>query len=61
MIMDGVRVGNKKPDMTIAKSYPVGDISGNGSPHVADANKTVTGGSGVYGMPLMSEAAKKAK
>ena len=50
-----MRVGNKKPAMTIVKtvktdSQPV---------HVATANKTVTGGEKVHGMPLMSAAAAK--
>lgn len=59
--MDGVRTGNKKADLTIVKTYDVGPISGNGAPHKADANRTIIGGAPVYGMPLMSAAAEKAK
>lgn len=57
-----MRVGNKKPDMSVNKTVKTGNIKGgNNSPHHADANKTVTGGKGVHGMPLMSAAAAKQK
>lgn len=57
-----MRTGNKKPEMSVNKSVKTGVIKGgNNSPHTADGNKTVTGGSGVHGMPLMSAAAAKAK
>ncbi len=55
-----MRVGNKKPAMTVTKTVKTGTItSGNNSAHTATANKTVTGGKGVHGMPLMSAAAAK--
>jgi hypothetical protein len=57
-----MRVGNKKPDMAVNKTIKTGTItSGNNSAHTATANKTVTGGKGVHGMPLMSAAASKQK
>jgi hypothetical protein len=57
-----MRVGNKKPAMSVNKTVKAGkDTSGNNSAHSATANKTVTGGQGVHGMPLMSAAAAKAK
>lgn len=57
-----MRTGNKKAAMSVNKSVKTGTIKGgNNAPHKADANKTVTGGQGVHGMPLMSAAAAKAK
>jgi hypothetical protein len=57
-----MRVGNKKPAMAVTKTVKTGtDKSSNCAPHVATGNKTVTGGTGVHGMPLMSAAAPKAK
>jgi hypothetical protein len=57
-----MRVGNKTPAMTVNKTVKTGtDKSSNCSPHVATGNKTVTGGTAVHGMPLMSAAAPKAK
>ncbi len=58
-----MRVGNKKPAMTVKTSVSVGKPSKTEdvSAHVADANKTVTGGKLVHGMALMSAAAAKAK
>jgi len=58
-----MRVGNKKPAMTVKTTVQVGKPSQteDTSPHVADGNKTVSGGQGVYGMPLMSAAAAKVK
>jgi hypothetical protein len=57
-----MRVGNKKPAMSVSKTVKTGTItSGNNSAHTATANKTVTGGQGVHGMPLMSAAAAKQK
>ena len=57
-----MRVGNKKPAMSVTKTVKTGtEKSGNNSAHVATGNKTVTGGQGVHGMPLMSAAAAKAK
>ena len=56
-----MRVGNKKPSMTVKTSVSVGKPSKteDASAHTATANKTATGGSGVHGMPLMSAAAAK--
>ena len=57
-----MRVGNKKPDMSVNKTVKTGeDKSSNTSAHVATGNKTVTGGQSVHGMPLMSAAAAKVK
>lgn len=56
-----MRVGNKKPAMTVKTPVKVGAISGTPAPHTATANRTVTGGQAVYGMPLMSAAAAKVK
>lgn len=57
-----MRVGNKKPAMTVNKTVSVGKPSSseNTSPHVATGNKTVTGGKTVHGMALFSAAAGKA-
>lgn len=57
-----MRVGNKKPAMTVSKTVNTGkETGGNTSQHTAGANKTVSGGKGVHGMPLMSAAAAKQK
>lgn len=58
-----MRVGNKKPAMTIKTSVSVGKPSKteNASAHTTSGNKTTTGGQSVHGMPLMSAAAAKAK
>lgn len=57
-----MRVGNKKPSMAVNKTVKTGNItSGNNSAHIATGNKTVSGGKGVHGMPLMSAAAAKQK
>lgn len=57
-----MRVGNKKPAMSVTKTVKTGDIkSGNNSAHVATGSKVVNGGQGVHGMPLMSAAAAKVK
>jgi len=57
-----MRVGNKKPAMSVNKTVKTGTItSGNMNAHTATANKTVTGGKSVHGMPLMSAAAAKQK
>jgi hypothetical protein len=58
-----MRVGNKKPAMTVKTTVPVGKPSKteDTSPHVTTGSKTVVGGQGVYGMPLMSAAATKVK
>ena len=57
-----MRVGNKKPAMSVNKTMKTGvDKSSDTSKHTASGNKTVSGGRGVHGMPLMSAAAAKAK
>lgn len=58
-----MRVGNKKPAMSVKKTMSVGKPSKTEDvkPHTADANKTVTGGKLVHGMALMSAASMKAK
>lgn len=58
-----MRVGNKKPAMSVNKTVSVGKPSKteDASAHTADANKTVTGGKLVHGMALMSVAAQKVK
>jgi hypothetical protein len=57
-----MRVGNKKPAMSVTKTVKTGtDKSGNTSAHVATGSKNVIGGTAVHGMPLMSAAAPKAK
>lgn len=60
---NGIRVGNKKPSMTIDKSVSVGkpSVTEDCNPHNPTGSRTVTGGQPVYGMPLMSAAATKAK
>lgn len=58
-----MRVGNKKPAMAVNKTVSTGKPSKteNCSPHNPTGSKTVSGGQGVHGMPLMSAAAAKAK
>lgn len=58
-----MRVGNKKPAMTVKTTVSVGKPSKteDAKAHTANGNKTVSGGKGVYGMPLMSAAAAKVK
>jgi len=60
---NGIRVGNKKPSMTIDKSIDAGkpSVTENVTPHTTSGSRTVMGGQPVYGMPLMSAAAAKAK
>jgi hypothetical protein len=59
----GIRVGNKKPSMTVDKSVSAGkpSVTEDFTPHNPTGSRTVTGGQPVYGMPLMSAAASKAK
>lgn len=52
-----MRVGNKKPAMTIKTSVKTDSQPA----HTTSGNKTTTGGKGVHGMPLMSAAAAKVK
>lgn len=57
-----MRVGNKKPAMSVTKTVKTGEIKGgNNNAHVATGSKNVIGGASVHGMPLMSAAAPKAK
>ena len=58
-----MRVGNKKPAMTVKTTVSVGKPSKteDTSAHTTSGNKNVIGGQGVYGMPLMSAAAAKVK
>ena len=58
-----IRVGPKKPSMSINTKVSVGKPSPteNASAHTANGSKTVSGGQSVHGMPLMSAAASKAK
>jgi hypothetical protein len=58
-----MRVGNKKPAMTVNKTVSVGkpSKSEDATAHTTSGNKTVSGGQGVHGMPLMSAAAAKVK
>jgi hypothetical protein len=58
-----MRVGNKKPAMSVKTTVSVGKPSKTEdvSAHVTSGSKTVSGGKGVYGMPLMSAAAAKVK
>ena len=58
-----MRVGNKKPAMSVKTTVSVGKPSKteDASAHTATANRTVTGGQAVHGMPLMSAAAAKVK
>jgi len=56
-----MRVGNKKPAMTVKTSVKTGSTKDNTTPHTTSGNKTVSGGQSVHGMPLMSAAAAKVK
>jgi hypothetical protein len=58
-----MRVGNKKPNMTVKTTVSVGKPSKteDAKPHTTNGNKTVSGGQSVHGMPLMSAAAAKVK
>lgn len=58
-----IRVGPKKPSMTINTKVAEGKPSNteNCKPHVCTGSRTTSGGQGVYGMPLMSAAASKVK
>lgn len=58
-----MRVGNKKPAMTVKTTMSVGKPSKteDAAAHITSGNKTVIGGQGVHGMPLMSAAAAKVK
>ncbi len=58
-----IRVGPKKPSMSINTKVSEGKPSAteDARPHTAGGSKTVSGGQGVHGMPLMSAAAAKAK
>ena len=57
-----MRVGNKKPAMTVVKAVKTGvDKSSDTSKHTTDGSKTVTGGKLIHGMALMSAASMKAK
>ena len=58
-----VRVGPKKPSMSVSTKVSVGKPSQteNCSPHNPTGNRTVSGGASVHGMPLMSAAAAKVK
>ena len=58
-----MRVGNKKPAMTVKTTMSVGKPSKTEdvSAHVTTGSKTVTGGKLVHGMALMSAASMKAK
>ena len=60
---NGIRVGNKKPSMTVDKSVDVGkpSVTEDFTAHNPTGSRTVTGGQPVHGMPLMSAAAAKAK
>ena len=61
--MDGVRVGNKKPSISVSKAQPTFGKHGNccedTSKHVVK-NLGTTTGEGVHGMPLFSAASKSA-
>jgi hypothetical protein len=58
-----MRVGNKKPNMSIKTTVSVGKPSKteDAKAHTTNGNKTVSGGQSVHGMPLMSAAAAKVK
>jgi hypothetical protein len=58
-----MRVGNKKPNMTVKTTVSVGKPSKteDAKAHVADGSKNVIGGKLVHGMALMSAAAPKVK
>ena len=58
-----MRVGNKKPAMSVKTTVLVGKPSKTEdvSAHTTSGSKNVIGGQGVYGMPLRSQAAAKEK
>jgi len=58
-----MRVGNKKPAMSVKTTVSVGKPSKteDAKAHMTSGNKTVSGGQSVHGMPLMSAAAAKVK
>ncbi len=58
-----IRVGPKKPSMSINTKVSEGKPAAteNCSPHNPTGSRTVSGGQGVHGMPLMSAAAAKSK
>jgi hypothetical protein len=58
-----MRVGNKKPAMSVKTTVSVGKPSKteDAKVHMTNGNKTVSGGQSVHGMPLMSAAAAKVK
>ena len=58
-----MRVGNKKPAMTVKTTVSVGKPSKteDAKAHTTSGSKTVIGGQSVHGMPLMSAAAAKVK
>jgi hypothetical protein len=60
---NSIRVGNKKPSMTISQSIDAGkpSVTEDFTPHNPTGSRTVMGGQPVHGMPLMSAAAAKAK
>jgi hypothetical protein len=58
-----MRVGNKKPAMSVKTTVSVGKPSKteDAKAHMTSGSKTVSGGQSVHGMPLMSAAAAKVK
>ena len=58
-----MRVGNKKPAMSVKTTVSVGKPSKteDAKAHTVNGSKTVSGGQSVHGMPLMSAAAAKVK
>ena len=56
-----MRVGNKKPAMSVKTSVKTGKANDNTTAHTAGGSKTFTGGKLVHGMALMSAAAPKVK
>lgn len=58
-----IRVGPKKPSMSINTKVAEGKPSKteNCTPHNPTGSRTISGGQGVHGMPLMSAAAAKVK
>jgi len=60
--MEGVRVGNKKPNLKVNTSIDHGKIGRAENPNpVKVVSRCDTSGEGVYGLPLFSAAAKAAK
>lgn len=56
-----MRVGNKKPAMSVKTSVKTGKTNDNTTAHTTSGSKTVTGGKLVHGMALMSAAGPKVK